>query len=159
MPSSKGAMKIHKIGQERALGVIVADSSKNCLFLRGLAPTPKSTVLSHLDPMWPPSAPNPGGCGCWCVWVRVCACVPVCPLLTHLFFFSRRIGNMQGTGFEPKRIVPALPGIAPASSRHRPDIGYLSVCVYVCVYIYMCTCVCVCMCVCVCASRNDCPSW
>ena len=47
---------------------------------------------------------------------------------------------MQGTGFEAKRIVPALPGT-------------LSVCVYVCLYIYMCTCVRACVCVCVCASR------
>ncbi len=54
-------MKNHKIGQERALGVIVADLSKKCIFLKGLAPTPKSKVLSDLDPMWPPSAPNPGG--------------------------------------------------------------------------------------------------
>ena len=54
-------MKNHKIGQERALGVIVADLSKKCIFLRGLAPTPKSKVLSDLGPMWPPSAPNPGG--------------------------------------------------------------------------------------------------
>ena len=54
-------MKNHKIGQERALGVIVADLSKKCIFLRGLAPTPKSKVLSDLDPIWPPSAPNPGG--------------------------------------------------------------------------------------------------
>ena len=44
--------------------------------------------------------------------------------------------NMQGTGFEAKRIVPALPGT-------------LSVCVYVCLYIYMCTCVRACVCVCV----------
>jgi hypothetical protein len=28
-------MKNHKIGQERALGVIVADLSKKCIFLRG----------------------------------------------------------------------------------------------------------------------------
>ena len=54
-------MKNHKIGQERALGVIVADLSKKCIFLRGLATTPKSKVLSDLGPMWPPSAPNPGG--------------------------------------------------------------------------------------------------
>ena len=33
--------------------------------------------------------------------------------------------NIQGKGFEAKRIVPALPGT-------------LSVCVYVCLYIYMC---------------------
>ena len=46
-------MKNHKIGQERALGVVVADLSKKCLFLRGLAPTPNSRVLSDLDPMWP----------------------------------------------------------------------------------------------------------
>ena len=54
-------MKNHKIGQERALGVVVADLSKKGILLRGLAPTSKSKVLSDLDPMWPPSAPNPGG--------------------------------------------------------------------------------------------------
>ena len=62
-------MKYHENHQKRALGVIVADSSKNCLFLRGLAPTPKNMVLSHLDPMWLPWAPNPGG-----MWVLVCVC-------------------------------------------------------------------------------------
>ena len=54
-------MKNHKIGQERALGVVVADLSKKGILLRGLAPTSKSKVLSDLDPMWPASAPNPGG--------------------------------------------------------------------------------------------------
>ena len=139
-------MKYHENHQKRA-----AVSSQNWCFLKGLAPTSKSMVSSHLDPMWPPSATNPGGM--WvlvCVCVCACACVPVCPLLTHLFFFSRRIENMQGTGFEAKRIVPALPGIAPASSRHPPGIGHLSVYMYVYIFICVYLCACVCMCVYVC---------
>ena len=32
-----------------------------------MVPTPKNMVLAHLDPMWPPSAQNPGG-----MWVLMC---------------------------------------------------------------------------------------
>ena len=63
MPSSKGTMKNHKIGQERAFGVVVADLSKKGILLRGLAPTSKSKVLSHLA-----SAPTP--CGLLAVSLR-----------------------------------------------------------------------------------------
>ena len=54
-------MKYHENHQKRALSVIIAVSSKNKLFVRGLSPTSKSMALAHLDPMWPPSAEKPGG--------------------------------------------------------------------------------------------------
>ena len=126
-------MKYHENHQKRALGVIVAVSSQNWCFLKGLVPTSKSMALAHLDPcVWV--------CGLWSKrsWGVLCVC-------------GRRIENIQGKGFEAKRIVPALPGIAPASSRHPPDIGYLSVYMYV--YIFICVLVCVRVYVCVCASR------
>ena len=34
-----------------------------------MVPTPKNMALAHLDPMWPPSAQNPGG-----MWVLMCVC-------------------------------------------------------------------------------------
>ena len=41
----------------------------------GMVPTPKNIALAHLDPMWPPSAQNPGG-----MWVLMCVCVGGCVL-------------------------------------------------------------------------------
>ena len=50
---------------------LVYEIGRSSLFIeklalsRSMAPTPKNMALAHLDPMWPPSAQNPGG-----MWVR-----------------------------------------------------------------------------------------
>ena len=53
---------------------------------------------------------------------------------------GRRIENIQGKGFEAKRIVPALPGTLSAYM-----YVYIFICVLVCVRVYVCVCVCVCV--------------
>ena len=141
MPSSKGSMKYHENHQKRALSVIIAVSSKNKLFVRGLSPTSKSMALAHLDPVAAFGRKTRGGCGSWCVCVWGCAGFEANGPGVCCVCVVDASKNMQGTGFEAKRIVPALPGT-------------LSVCVYVCLYIYMCTCVRACVCVCVCVSLS-----
>jgi len=47
--------------------------------------------------------------------------------------------NVQGKGFEAKRIVPALPGTLSVYM-----YVYIFICVLVCVRVYVCVCVCVC---------------
>ena len=66
-------MKYHENHQKRALSVIIAVSSKNRLFVRGLSPTSKSMALAHLDPVAAFGRKTRGGCGSWCVCVWVCA--------------------------------------------------------------------------------------
>ena len=111
-------MKYHENHQKRALGVIVAASSQNWCFLKGLVPTSKSMALAHLDPcVWV--------CGLWSKrsWGVLCVC-------------GRRIENIQGKGFEAKRIVPALPGTLSVYM-----YVYIFICVLVCVRVYVCVCV------------------
>ena len=98
-------------------------------------------ALAHLDPVAAFGRKTRGVCGSWRVCVWGCAGFEANGPGVCCVCVVDASKNMQGTGFEAKRIVPALPGT-------------LSVCVYVCLYIYMCTCVraCVCVCVCVCES-------
>ena len=49
---------------------------------------------------------------------------------------GRRIENIQGKGFEAKRIVPALPGTLSVYM-----YVYIFICVLVCVRVYVCVCV------------------
>ena len=77
-------MKYHENHQKRVLGVIIAVSSKNKLFLGVWSPPKKNMAVAHLDPMWPPSAQNPGGM--WvlmCVW-GVCVGAQGCEMLAGL---------------------------------------------------------------------------
>ena len=120
MPSSKGSMKYHENHQKRALSVIIAVSSKNRLFVRGLSPTSKSMALAHLDPcVWV--------CGLWSKrsWGGLCVCVVDASI------------HIQGKGIEAIRIVPALPGTLSAYM-----YVYIFRCVLVCVRVYVCVCVC-----------------
>ena len=66
-------MKYHENHQKKVLGVIIAVSSKNKLFVRGLSPTSKSMALAHLDPVAAFGRKTRGGCGSWCVCTWVCA--------------------------------------------------------------------------------------
>ena len=113
-------MKYHENHQKRALSVIIAVSSRNWCFLKGLVPTSKSMALAHLDPcVWV--------CGLWSKrsWGGLCVCVVDASI------------HIQGKGIEAIRIVPALPGTLSAYM-----YVYIFRCVLVCVRVYVCVCVC-----------------
>ena len=137
MPSSKGGMKYHENHQKRALSVIIAVSSKNKLFVRGLSPTSKSMALAHLDPVAAFGRKTRGGCGSWCVCVWGCAGFEANGPGVCCVCVVDASKNMQGTGVEAKRIVPALPGTLSVYM-----YVYIFICVLVCVRVYVCVCVC-----------------
>ena len=99
-------MKYHENHQKRALGVIVAASSQNWCFLKGLAPTSKSMALAHLDPVAAFGRKTRGGCGSWCVCVWGCAGFEANGPGVCCVCVVDASKNMQGTGVEAKRIVP-----------------------------------------------------
>ena len=99
-------MKYHENHQKRALGVIVAVSSQNWCFLKGLAPTSKSMALAHLDPVAAFGRKTRGGCGSWCVCVWGCAGFEANGPGVCCVCVVDASKNMQGTGVEAKRIVP-----------------------------------------------------
>ena len=99
-------MKYHENHQKRVLGVIIAVSSKNRLFVRGLSPTSKSMALAHLDPVAAFGRKTRGGCGSWCVCVWGCAGFEANGPGVCCVCVVDASKNMQGTGVEAKRIVP-----------------------------------------------------
>ena len=99
-------MKYHENHQKRALSVIIAVSSKNKLFVRGLSPTSKSMALAHLDPVAAFGRKTRGGCGSWCVCVWGCAGFEANGPGVCCVCVVDASKNMQGTGVEAKRIVP-----------------------------------------------------
>ena len=128
-------MKYHENHQKRALSVIIAVSSKNKLFVRGLSPTSKSMALAHLDPVAAFGRKTRGGCGSWCVCVWGCAGFEANGPGVCCVCVVDASKNMQGTGVEAKRIVPALPGTLSVYM-----YVYILICVLVCVRVYVCVC-------------------
>ena len=93
-------------------------------------------ALAHLDPVAAFGRKTRGGCGSWCVCVWGCAGFEANGPGVCCVCVVDASKNMQGTGFEAKRIVPALPGTLSVYM-----YVYIFICVLVCVRVYVCVCV------------------